>query len=327
MPDFIAFDLTDWKSEFDESLENNGKGYYFANFSNGAETSVISEFGIINYGSYPEIEINTVNSFGCNNSTVFKFYSETAPEISNSSVNVLDNDVVVSINASDIEDDLWGINVYFDGSNEYYSLNGTNGTFNGSFDKQMFSYGEHYAIFEAFDGSGNINERERVVFEISAPITIERVRNHYSSDLSSGITSSAIKNAVSNSNIVYGNEIDEGYAEQLRENVQNGNNYEITRDTIIVGGPLANGFANRYDSEFGVSITNDYPGENRGVIQVKNIEVRDGNIIKTYQVTYIAGSDRFGTLAAMEYFKTLGELPEGPITVEWTVNGPVLVNN
>jgi len=325
MPDFIAFDLTDWKSEFDESLENNGKGYYFANFSNGAETSVISEFGIIKYGYYPEIEINTVNSFGCNNSTVFKFYSETAPEIINSSIIVLDNEITVSINAEDIEYDLWGVKVYFDGSNEYYSLNGTEETFNGSFDKQMFSYGEHYAIFEAFDGSGNINESERVVFEISAPVTASRSGNHYSSDLSVGITSSAIKNAVSNSNVVYGSEIDAGYALNLRENIQKGNNYELTRDTIIVGGPLSNPFADKYDSEFDIKITNDYPGENRGVIQVKTIEVRDGNIIKTYQMIYIAGSDRFGTEAALEYFKTLDELPTGPITVEWTENGPVLV--
>jgi len=147
----------------------------------------------------------------------------------------------------------------------------------------------------------------------------------YAGDLSSGILSKAIKNAVSNSNIVYGSEIDEGYAEQLRENLQNGNNYELDRDTIIVGGPLSNPFADKYDEEFDVQITNDNPGENRGVIQVKTIEVKVGNIIKTYQVIYIAGSDRLGTLAALEYFKTLDELPEGPITVEWTENGPKVV--
>ncbi|MBB6402106.1 hypothetical protein HNP92_001428, partial [Methanococcus maripaludis] len=102
-------------------------------------------------------------------------------------------------------------------------------------------------------------------------------------------------------------------------------NYELSRDTIIVGGPESNGFANRYDSEFGISITNDYPRENQGVIQIQNIQVHVGNFIKTYQVIYIAGSDRYGTQAALEYFKTLDELPDGPITVEWTANGPVLV--
>ncbi|MBA2840962.1 hypothetical protein HNP87_001494 [Methanococcus maripaludis] len=149
--------------------------------------------------------------------------------------------------------------------------------------------------------------------------------SHYSSDLSDGITSAVIKNAVSNSNIVYGSEIDQEYALNLRETVQNSAKYELSRDTIIVGGPEANGFANKYDSEFGISITNDYPGENRGVIQVQNIEVHVGNFIKTYQVIYIAGSDRYGTQAALEYFKTLEDLPEKPVTVEWTENGPVLV--
>jgi len=149
--------------------------------------------------------------------------------------------------------------------------------------------------------------------------------NSYASDLSEGFSSSAIKNAVSNANVIYGSDIDMEFALKLRENVQTSENYELTRNTIIVGGPLANGFANQYGGEFDVRITNDYPGENKGVIQVKTIEFRDGNIIKTYQVIYIAGSDRFGTLAALEYFKTLDELPEEPIVVEWTENGPVLV--
>ncbi|MBA2861754.1 NosD domain-containing protein [Methanococcus maripaludis] len=147
----------------------------------------------------------------------------------------------------------------------------------------------------------------------------------YARDLSGGITSTVIKHVISNSNVVYGSEIDEGFAEQLRENLQNGNNYELSEDTIIVGGPNANGLANSYNGEFEVPISNNYPGENRGIIQVQNIEVHVGNFIKTYQVIYIAGSDRFGTQAALEYFKTLDELPEGPITVEWTAKGPVLV--
>ncbi|MBB6402631.1 hypothetical protein HNP92_001954, partial [Methanococcus maripaludis] len=101
-------------------------------------------------------------------------------------------------------------------------------------------------------------------------------------------------------------------------------NYELSRDTIIVGGPESNGFANRYDSEFGISISNDYPGENNGIIQVLKVQENSRNIIKSYTIVYIAGSDRLGTQAALEYFKTLNELPEGPIMVEWTDNGPVL---
>ena len=40
---------------------------------------------------------------------------------------------------------------------------------------------------------------------------------------------------------------------------------------------------------------------------------------------YIAGSDRHGTEAALEYFKTLEELPGGAVTIEWTENGPIMV--
>ncbi|MBA2858233.1 C1A family cysteine protease [Methanococcus maripaludis] len=327
MPDFIAVDLTDWKSEFENSLNNTGKGYYFANFSNGTGTSIISEFGIIKYSSYPNgEEINTLNSYACNNSTLFKFYSKTAPKLTNSSIDILDGKVIVSINADDVDDDLWGVNVCFDGLNEYYSLTRANQTFNTSFNKSMFSYGEHYAIFEAFDGSGNTNKSEKAYFEILAPTTTSRsTTSHHSSDLSDGIDSGTIKRAISNSNVIYGSDIDEEFALNLRENVENGNNYELSKDTIIVGGPESNGFADKYNNEFEIQITNEYPGENRGVIQVQTIEVRDGNIIKPYQVIYIAGSDRFGTLGALEYFKTLDELPKGPITVEWNDNGIIVV--
>ncbi|MBA2857961.1 hypothetical protein HNP93_000662 [Methanococcus maripaludis] len=147
----------------------------------------------------------------------------------------------------------------------------------------------------------------------------------YSSDLADGITSSVIRNAVSNSNIVYGSEIDQGYALNLRATVQNSENYEISRDTIIVGGPLANAFAKEYNNQFEMPISNDYPGENRGVIQVMTVQDNSGTIIRSYTIVYIAGSDRLGTQAALEYFKTLDELPEGPIMIEWTENGPVLV--
>jgi len=324
MPDVIAIDLTDWNSEFEESLNNSGKGYYFANFSNGTNSSIISEFGIIKYSSYPDIEeINSINSFGCNKSTVFKLFSKSAPSVLNSYIHVGENNIDILINVDD--DDIWGANACFDGSNVSYSLNGTNSTFEGSFNRSTFSYGEHHVTFELFDGCGNICN-ENVSFEILAPIVPSRSSGgHYSSDLSDGIGFGTIKRAVSNSNVVYGNEIDEGFALNLRENVENGNDYELSGDTIIVGGPESNGCANRYDSEFEVSITNDYPGENKGVIQVKTIELRDGNFIRHYKVIYIAGNDRSGTDAALDYFKTLEELPDEPITVEWTENGPIIV--
>ncbi|MBM7408337.1 NosD domain-containing protein [Methanococcus maripaludis] len=147
----------------------------------------------------------------------------------------------------------------------------------------------------------------------------------YDSDISDGISSKVIKNFVSSATVLFGNGIDEQYAVQLRERVTDANGYTISGNAVIVGGPLANGFAREYNDQFEMPISNDYPGENKGVIQVLKVQDNSGNVVKSYTIVYIAGSDRLGTQAALEYFKTLDELPEGPIMVEWTANGPVVV--
>ncbi|MBA2859008.1 hypothetical protein HNP93_001709 [Methanococcus maripaludis] len=147
----------------------------------------------------------------------------------------------------------------------------------------------------------------------------------YDSDISDEIGSKVIKNFVSSATVLFGNGIDEQYAVQLRERVTDANGYTISGNAVIVGGPLANGFAKEYNNQFEMPISNDYPGENKGVIQVLKVQDNSGNVVKSYTIVYIAGSDRLGTQAALEYFKTLDELPEGPVMIEWTENGPVLV--
>ncbi|MBA2850818.1 hypothetical protein HNP86_000949 [Methanococcus maripaludis] len=147
----------------------------------------------------------------------------------------------------------------------------------------------------------------------------------YDSDISDEIGSKVIKNFVSSAAVIYGNEIDQQFAEELRERVQNSENYKISGNAVIVGGPNANGFAKEYNNQFEMPISNDYPGENKGIIQVLKVQDNTGKIVQSYTIVYIAGSDRYGTEAALEYFKTLDELPEGPIMVEWTENGPVVV--
>ncbi|MBA2851509.1 putative Zn ribbon protein [Methanococcus maripaludis] len=147
----------------------------------------------------------------------------------------------------------------------------------------------------------------------------------YDSDISDEIGSKVIKNFVSSATVIYGNEIDENYANQLRERVQNAEGFTISGNAVIVGGPLANGFAKEYNDQFEMPISNDYPGENKGIIQVLKVQDNSGKIVQSYTIVYIAGSDRLGTQAALEYFKTLDELPNGPIMVEWTANGPVVV--
>ncbi|MBA2853869.1 hypothetical protein HNP89_001845 [Methanococcus maripaludis] len=175
------------------------------------------------------------------------------------------------------------------------------------------------------------NDPENYVIT-DAPVTTTTTRSSgssggrsYDSDISDEIDSKVIKNFVSSAAVIFGNEIDQQYAEELRERIQNAENYKISGNAVIVGGPLSNGFAREYNDQFEMPISNDYPGENKGVIQVLKIQDNSGKIVKSYTIVYIAGSDRLGTQAALEYFKTLDELPEGPITVKWTANGPVLV--
>ncbi|HIP91251.1 MAG TPA: S-layer protein [Methanothermococcus okinawensis] len=86
---------------------------------------------------------------------------------------------------------------------------------------------------------------------------------------------------------------------------------EIKKDCILIGGPVANPTVRKYMEmrAFPVRVTNEYPGKHRGVIQVTKIN--------GHTVVLLAGSDRWGTKAAVEYFKTLEDLPEEPIFVEW----------
>ena len=84
---------------------------------------------------------------------------------------------------------------------------------------------------------------------------------------------------------------------------------EINENCILVGGPVANPTVKKYLNYFPVKVTNEYPGKHRGVIEKTTIN--------GHTVILLAGSDRWGTKAAVEYFKTLEDLPDEPIFVEW----------
>jgi hypothetical protein len=233
---------------------------------------------------------------------------------SSAAINVTANDSLSNVSSVIAKiGSIRNVTLFFDGT--YYT--GNTGT---------LSNGNYEITIITTDLVGNVNSNETVNITVAVPASTSSGSSgsHYSSDLSEGITSSVIKNTVSNSNIVYGSEIDGEYAGELKENLYNSEDYEISGDTIIVGGPKYNVLANKYDSKFGISISNDNPGENKGIIQVLKVQDNTGSIIQSYTVIYIAGSDRLGTQAALEYFKTLDEMPEGPIMIEWTENGPVL---
>ncbi|AIJ05242.1 APHP domain-containing protein [Methanocaldococcus bathoardescens] len=131
------------------------------------------------------------------------------------------------------------------------------------------------------------------------------------SDVAQDIKSEKIKEIVHKAKIIIGSEIDNNLSAKCLKNTTELINQPltITEDCILVGGPVANPLVKKYMWTFPVKITNDYPGKNRGVIQKQ--------IINGHLVILLAGSDRWGTKAAVEYFKQLDDIPDEPIFVEW----------
>ena len=130
-------------------------------------------------------------------------------------------------------------------------------------------------------------------------------------DVAQDIKSEKIKEIVHNAKLIIGSEIDNNLSAKCLKNTTElvNKSLEITVDCILVGGPVANPLAKKYAWTFAVKITNDYPGANKGVIQKQ--------IINGHTVILLAGSDRWGTKAAVEYFKTLDDIPNEPIFVQW----------
>ncbi len=130
-------------------------------------------------------------------------------------------------------------------------------------------------------------------------------------DVAKDIKSEKIKEIVHNAKLIIGSEIDKDLsAKDLKNTTELINQpLEITEDCILVGGPVANPLAKKYLWTFPAKITNNYPGKHKGVIEKQ--------IINGHTVILLAGSDRWGTKAAVEYFKTLDDIPSEPIFVEW----------
>ncbi|AEF96103.1 CARDB domain-containing protein [Methanotorris igneus] len=125
------------------------------------------------------------------------------------------------------------------------------------------------------------------------------------------IKSEKIKEMVYKAKIILGSEVDNNLSAKYLKNTTElvNQSLEIKEDCILIGGPVANPVVKKYLWTFPVKVTNDYPGKNRGVIEKQ--------IINGHTVILLAGSDRWGTKAAVEYFKTLDDIPDEPIFVEW----------
>jgi hypothetical protein len=130
-------------------------------------------------------------------------------------------------------------------------------------------------------------------------------------DVAKDIKSEKIKEIVHKAKLIIGSEVDGDLsAKKLKNNFENVKQpTDIKEDCILVGGPVANPLAKKYLYSFKIKVTNDYPGANKGVIQKQ--------LINGHTVVLLAGSDRWGTKAAVEYFKTLDDIPSEPIFIEW----------
>jgi predicted transglutaminase-like protease len=130
-------------------------------------------------------------------------------------------------------------------------------------------------------------------------------------DVAKDIKSEKIKEIVHNAKLIIGSEIDNNLSAKCLKNTTEliNQSLEIKEDCILVGGPVANPLTKKYAWAFKVKITNDNPGKNKGVIQKQ--------LINGHTVILLAGSDRYGTKAVVEYLKTLDDIPNEPIFVEW----------
>jgi predicted transglutaminase-like protease len=132
------------------------------------------------------------------------------------------------------------------------------------------------------------------------------------------IKSEKIREFVYKSEVIVGSEVDANLsAKCLKEAYKKVERLSIKDDCILIGGPVANPLVKRYMDIFSIKITNNYPGKNKGVIQ--KVEI-NGHV-----VVLLAGSDRWGTKAAVEYFKQLNAIPEEPIFVEWRDNKAIKI--
>ncbi|AEH07210.1 CARDB domain-containing protein [Methanothermococcus okinawensis] len=140
------------------------------------------------------------------------------------------------------------------------------------------------------------------------------------SDVAQDIKSEKIKEIVHNYKLILGSEIDNNMSAKHLKNTSELINkpLEIKEDCILIGGPVANPLVKKFLWTFPVKVTNDYPGAHMGVIQKQ--------IINGHNVILLAGSDRYGTKAAVEYFKTLDDIPSEPIFVEWKDNKAIKIN-
>ncbi|WP_232210809.1 S-layer protein [Methanothermococcus okinawensis] len=186
-----------------------------------------------------------------------------------------------------------------------------------TFPKEVLGNNERHNISNNISTNSSISTNSTV--EGSSGTISQTIAVSYN-DVASDIKSEKIKKIVHNYKLILGSEIDKDLsAKHLKDTSELVNKpLEIKEDCILIGGPVANPLTNKYLSKFNVKVTNNYPGAHMGVIQKQTIN--------GHNVILLAGSDRYGTKAAVEYFKTLDDIPSEPTFVEWKDDEAIKIN-
>ncbi|MBP2201217.1 hypothetical protein J3E07_000615 [Methanococcus voltae] len=166
-----------------------------------------------------------------------------------------------------------------------------------------------------YNEGGDIDRRRHGSSEVST-ITLETGQ----------VVSKLVGTMLSKARIIIGADTDINAAKLLSlnyeykktESAYGTDSITINSDTLIVGGPMANPLANKYDRYYTIHITNDNPGKDTGIIQTHKIN--------GYQVIYIAGSDRVGTKVAVQYYLNMSENVTEPLKIKLINGKPMLIN-
>ncbi|HID47144.1 MAG TPA: S-layer protein, partial [Methanococcaceae archaeon] len=197
------------------------------------------------------------------------------------------------------------------GDKTYGTIEVVNNTFGGPtyLDGKLLVYApgqEGREVKFYLNGSTLLNSKDTVKYQSGdvryVELYYEATTDHLSSG-GKGPSVDKIREFVARAEVIVGSEIDLNLsARYLKTEVELVDKpIEIKKDCILTGGPVANPVVRKYLDKFPVKVTNEYPGKHKGVIEITEIN--------GYTVVLLAGSDRWGTKAAVEYFKTLEDLP------------------